>query len=250
MTLAYHTTEAGHKLAYRQRRGEGPGVIFLGGFRSDMEASKATAIAEWCDKALIPCTRMDYFGHGKSEGEFIDYTIGRGLADVLEILDHVATGEQILIGSSMGGWLGLLAAMERRQQVKAFIGIAAAPDFSEWMRERMTPEQRTTLDDEGVLWVHSDYFNNDYPITQNFIAEGKTHLLLGDVIPLDRPVHLLQGQMDEEVPWATAIAIAEKLTSEEVTVTLVKDGDHRLSRPQDINLLLDTLARSHANLTG
>jgi pimeloyl-ACP methyl ester carboxylesterase len=238
MQPQFHTTAAGYKLAYRQQAGEGElGILFCSGFRSDLNSTKATAMAEWCAERKIPFTAFDYFAHGQSEGDFMDYTIGKGLESTLEILDHIATGPQILIGSSMGGWIGLHAARERKYQVKGFIGIAAAPDFTEDMYlHHMTPEQRKTLEAEGVIWVPSDY-GSDYPITKRFIEDGREHLLLDDMIPLEIPMHLIQGQQDAEVPWQTALKIAERVMGDEVIVTLVKDAEHRLSRPQDLALL-------------
>lgn len=249
MKHSWHSTKAGHKLAYYQQKGEGPGVIFLCGFRSDMESTKATHLAEWCKANNIGYTRFDYFGHGKSEGEFIDFTIGKAFEDALEILDHVATGSQVLVGSSMGGWVGLLSAIERKRQVLGFVGVAAAPDFTErFMYLGMAPEQRAELDKEGVIYVHSEYFNNDYPITMKLIKDGREHLLMDHPIPLDLPVHLLQGQLDEDVPWQHAMDITSKVVGDDVKVTLIKDGDHRLNRPQDLALLTDAVARIRAQI--
>ena len=218
------------------------GVTFLPGFRSDMESTKATALAEWCAAHNVPFTRFDYFGHGKSEGDFIDYTISKGLESTLHILDQIARGPQILVGSSMGGWIGLRAAQERKGQVRGLIGIAAAPDFTDRMRPQMNGEQQAALDAEGVVWVPSD-FGGDYPITQQLIDDGKNHFLLDDIIGLEIPIHLFQGQLDEDVPWQTALKISEKLMSDEVTITFIKDGDHRLNRPQDLALLMEALRR-------
>jgi pimeloyl-ACP methyl ester carboxylesterase len=247
MTHSLHTTAAGHRIAYQHQAGSAPGIVFLCGFRSDMESTKATALADWCAQQGIAFTRFDYFGHGKSEGEFRDFTIGTAIADALEILDHVATGDQILVGSSMGGWMALHAALERKSQVRGLVGIAAAPDFTErLMYARATPEQRAELDDTGEIWVHSDYSNNDYPITRNFILEARRHLLLDDIIPLSIPIHLIHGQEDADVPWETALQLAKCVMGEEVLVTLVKDGDHRLNRPADLALLMEALARMRA----
>lgn len=244
MNPLFYTPESGTRIAYHQQQGEGEvGVLFLPGFRSDMESTKAVALAEWCAAHNVPFTRFDYFGHGKSEGEFIDYTISKGLESALAMLDQVARGPQILVGSSMGGWISLLAARERKGQVRGMVGIAAAPDFTDRMRPKMNGEQQAALDKDGVVWVHSDFFDNDYPITQNLIDDGKQHFLLDDVIGLEIPIHLLQGQLDDDVPWQTALKIAEKVMSDEVTVTLIKDGDHRLNRPQDLALLMEALQR-------
>lgn len=242
MQPLFYTPESGQRIAYRQQHGTGAtGVTFIHGFRSDMASTKATAMAEWCTAKNIPFTALDCFAHGQSDGDFMDYTIGKGLESVLHILDEVAQGPQILVGSSMGGWLALLAARERKGQVKGLVGIAAAPDFTEdiWLRE-MQPEHRATVESEGVLWVPSDY-GSDYPITHQFILDGRNHLLLTDVIGLEIPIHLIQGQQDADVPWETALKIADRVISDEVVVTLIKDGEHRLSRPQDLAILFQAV---------
>ena len=244
MTVSYHTSAHGHRIAYRHQSGKTPGVVFLCGFRSDMESTKATALAQWCAEHDVAYTRFDYFAHGQSDGDFKDYTIGTAIADALEVLDHIAVGEQILVGSSMGGWIALHAALERKQQVRGLVGVAAAPDFSErLMFPRMTPEQRRELEEEGLIWAHSDYFNNDYPITKNFIHEARNHLLLDDMITLEKPVHLIHGQCDADVPWETALQLSAKLMSDEVTITFIKDGDHRLNRPSDLEWLMEAVSK-------
>ena len=246
---SYLTTESGQRIAYQRQAGEGVGVVFLHGYRSDMESTKAAALAECCAAHHMPYTRFDYLCHGQSDGEFIDFRIGRALESTLDILDHAAAEEVILVGSSTGGWVSLLAALQRPRQVRGIIGVAAAPDFTErLMYRQFSPEQRVTLEREGVLHLHSDYFDNDYPVPLEFITEARRHLLLDHPIPLSIPVHLLQGQLDDSVPWETAIQIGEKLTGDEVTITLIKDGDHRLNRPQDLSLLTESLLRMRNRL--
>ena len=244
MTPQFFTTASGRQLAYHRTLGEGPGVLFCCGYRSDMTSTKATTIAEWCEQRNVPFTRFDYNGHGKSEGDFKEFTIGGAMADALEVIDEITTGPQIIIGSSMGGWVALNAAKERKGIVKAIIGVAPAPDFTErLMYPRMTAEQRREIEDEGVIWAHSEMTDSDYPITWNFIIEARNHLMLDDVIGLDIPVQIFHGQMDDSVPWENSLLLAKQLTSEEVTVTLIKDGDHRLNRPADLQLMLDALGR-------
>ncbi|MFM9890585.1 MAG: alpha/beta fold hydrolase [Rickettsiales bacterium] len=243
MPPSYHATQSGHRIAYHHRAGEGVGVVFLCGFRSDMDSTKATALDAFCVTENIPYTRFDYFGHGKSDGEFIDYTIGRGLEDTLEILDHIAAREVILVGSSMGGWIGLHAALQRKGQVRGLVGVAAAPDFTERMLERGSPEQRREIMEEGVTWVYSDYSASDYPITKNLIENGRALLLLDNPIPLDVPVHLLQGQEDADVHWELALTLGDRIVGDDVAITLIKDGDHRLNRPADLTLLMDAVGR-------
>jgi pimeloyl-ACP methyl ester carboxylesterase len=244
MLPLFHTTSSGYRIAYQHQPGASPGLIFLCGFRSDMEATKATLLADWCAAQGIAYTRFDYFSHGKSEGDFKEFTIGAAIADTLEVIDHIVADDQILIGSSMGGWAALQAALDRKSRVRGLIGVACAPDFTErLMFERMTPEQRVELENEGMIWVHSDYFNSDYPITKNLIVEARQRLLLDDVIGLDIPVHLLHGQEDVDVPWQTSLELSEKIVGDDVMLTLVKDGDHRLSRPQDLELLINAVER-------
>lgn len=245
MPPSHHVTQAGHRIAYYHRAGEGVGVVFLCGFRSDMDSTKATALDTFCADQNIPYTRFDYFAHGQSEGDFIDYTIGQGLADTLEILDHIAAREVILVGSSMGGWIGLHAALQRKEQVRGLIGVAAAPDFTERMLERGSPEQRHEIMEEGVTWVYSDYSASDYPITKKLIENGRELLLLDHPIPLEIPVHLLQGQEDADVHWELALTLSERIVGDEVSITLIKDGDHRLNRPADLALLMDAVTRLH-----
>ena len=238
------TASSGRQIAYHRSLGEGPGVIFCCGYRSDMFSTKATAIAEWCAVREVPFTRFDYRGHGKSEGDFKEFTIGGAIEDTLEVIDEITRGPQIIIGSSMGGWVALHAAKERKSVIRGIIGIAAAPDFTEkLMLARMTPEQRREIEDEGVLWANSEVTGADYPITWNFITEARQHLMLDDVIGLDIPVHLFHGQLDDTVPWEQALLLAKQLTAEDVAVTLIKDGDHRLNRPTDMQLVLDALGR-------
>lgn len=242
--VRYHITASGQRMHYHHQAGSAPGVLFCCGFRSDSGSTKATALAEWCAGQGVAFTAFDYFAHGKSDGDFKDFTIGAAIEGAIEMLDHIATGPQILVGSSMGGWVALKAARERKGQVRGIVGVAAAPDFTDrLMYGRMTAEQRRALADEGVVYVYSDATQSEYPISQAFLDEAKTHLMLDDVIGLDIPVQLFHGQADADVPWETALAISEKLTSDEVTVTLIKDGDHRLNRPSDLALLMQAVAQ-------
>lgn len=244
MTVAHHTTSRGTRIAYQQQAGDGVGVVFLPGYRSDMDSTKAAALVEYCASQKIPLTRFDYFAHGKSEGAFIDFTLGRALEDVQEVLTHLTQGPQILVGSSMGGWLSMLAALALPERVSGFVGVAAAPDFTtRILHGRMTDAQREEIEREGVIYVHSDYYQNDYPMTMKFIEDGNSLALLEHPIPLDIPIHLLQGQRDDEVPWETALTIAQQVISPHVNVTLIKDGDHRLNREQDLALLMEAVAR-------
>ena len=232
----------GVELAWARQEGRGPTVVFLPGFRSDMTGDKATALAAFCAERGQAMLRFDYSGHGASGGRFEDGTIGRWTDDALAVIDRLTEGPLVLVGSSMGGWIALLAALARPDRVAALIGIAAAPDFTEaLMWQAMTVEQRATLMRDGVLHAPSQY-GEPYPITRALIEDGRTRLLLNAPIALDCPVRLLHGQDDPDVPWELALRIAERVTGRDVQVILVKDGDHRLSRPQDLALLRRTLA--------
>lgn len=231
----------GVELAWAREEGRGPTVVFLPGFRSDMAGEKATALAAHCAARAQAMLRFDYSAHGASGGRFEDGTIGRWAADALAIIDQVSEGPLVLVGSSMGGWIALLAARARPERIAALVGIAAAPDFTEkLMWQAMSFEQRATLMSTGVLHVPSQY-GDPYPITRALIEDGRSHLLLSEPIAVDCPVRLLHGQRDPDVPWEFALRIAEQLTSQDVRVMLVKDGDHRLSRPQDLALLRQCL---------
>jgi pimeloyl-ACP methyl ester carboxylesterase len=229
-------------LAWARHEGTGPMVVFLPGFRSDMTGDKATALAAFCAERRHAMLRFDYSGHGISGGRFEDGTIGRWADDALAVIDRLTQGPLVLVGSSMGGWIALLAALARSDRVAALIGVAAAPDFTETlMWQAMSSEQRAVLMRDGVLQRPSEY-GEPYPITRALIEDGRTRLLLNAPIALDCPVRLLHGQDDPDVPWELALRIAEQLTGPDVQVILVKDGDHRLSRPRDLALLCGTLA--------
>lgn len=235
------TLASGEKLAYHHHDGEGPGLVFLGGFMSDMSGSKATAIEQHAKAKGLSFTRFDYSGHGVSDGQFKDGTISRWHQDSLAILDQVAEGPQILIGSSMGGWLALLCALSRPEQIKALILIAPAPDFTErLMWPGFSEEEKESLTTKGYIEQPSDYGDEPYIITKALIDDGKNNLLLDHAIPLDIPIRILHGMCDIDVPWRLSIDLIDALTSQDATFTLVKNGDHRLSEPDDITRLCQT----------
>ncbi len=212
-----------------------PGLMFLGGFMSDMEGTKAQWLDGFAAAAGLSCIRFDYSGHGRSEGNFTDGTIGAWLDDALDVLDHLTEGPQVLAGSSMGGWIALLVALRRPERVRGIVGIAAAPDFTEDLIHReLDDAQRETLMRDGILHLASEYSETAYPITRQLIEEGRNHLLLNAPIAVPCPVSLVHGQMDSDVPWQTAIQIMERIAHPQVTATFIKDGDHRLSREQDL----------------
>jgi pimeloyl-ACP methyl ester carboxylesterase len=231
----------GVALAYALTAGASPTVVFLPGFMSDMTGDKALAVEAWCRDQGRACLRLDYAGHGVSGGRFEDGGIGSWTNDALLLIDTLVPGPIVLVGSSMGGWIALNIALRRPERVAALIGIAAAPDFTETlMWPAFTTAQRTTLMGEGVLRIPSQY-GGEQIITRTLIEEGREHLVLTGPIPLRCPVRLVHGQRDPDVPWPTALQLAERLESADVRVTLIKDGEHRLSRPQDIALLVATL---------
>ena len=225
----------GVSIAYHKSAGRQPGLMFLGGFMSDMTGTKATALEAYARARGRAFVRFDYQGHGASSGRFEDGTIGLWAEDAIAVLDAVAEGPQILIGSSMGGWIMLLTALARPERVAGLVGIAAAPDFTEdLMWQRYPPDVRATLERDGVYQEPSEYSEEPYTITMGLIEDGRQHLLLRNPIPLACPIRLIHGQQDEAVPWRTALTIMDQVTSDDVEVTLVKAGDHRLSEPGDL----------------
>jgi pimeloyl-ACP methyl ester carboxylesterase len=232
----------GATIAYRRMRAPAadgrPGVVFLGGYGSDMTGSKASALEAHCRTRGLDFLRFDYTGHGRSSGRFEDGTIGQWSKDALVAFDQLTDGPQILIGSSMGGWIMLNVALARPARIAGLIGIAAAPDFTEELIWRgISTETRETLRRDGI-WHPED---GGLPVTHALIEDGRTHLRLLAPIPIDAPVRLLHGTNDTAVPWQVSVRLAERLAGRDVTVTLVKDGDHRLSEPADLARLTGTL---------
>lgn len=228
----------GTPLAYRRIAGRGPGVLFLGGFNSDMTGTKAAALAEWAQRAGRAFCRFDYAGHGASGGVFAEGTIGRWAADATMVLDALTEGPQILVGSSMGGWIATLLARARPARLAAMVCIAPAPDFTEdLMWANFPADVRAAIARDGV-WHRPSEYGEDYPITRALIEDGRRHLVLRSPLELGVPVRILQGMRDIDVPWRHALRLAETLAGDDVRLTLIKDGDHRLSRPQDLALLL------------
>lgn len=234
----------GRGLAYEHVPGREPGVLFCGGFRSDMTGTKATVLQAQAESAGRAYTRFDYTGHGASSGRFEDGTIGDWIEDALAIVDGVAEGPLIVVGSSMGGWVMLHVALARSQRMRALIGIAAAPDFTEdLLLPEASAEQRRQLEERGHWIQPSAYGEEPYPITARLLEDGRQRLLLGDPIPIHCPVHLLHGQRDPDVPWQTSLRLAERLESEDVTIELIKAGDHRLSSGQDLARITAAIER-------
>ena len=226
----------GTRIAVRSRPGRGPTIVFLPGYASDMAGTKAVALDAWAERTGRGFMRFDYGGCGESEGQFVDQTLADWLADTLLVIDSLA-GPLVLVGSSMGGWIMLLAALARPDRVAALVGLAAAPDFTDW---GFTQDQKMELLRDGQVLEHSEY-GPPLLTTRAFWQSGEAHRLLQRDIAIDAPVRLIHGQRDNDVPWHHSPHLAGQLRSADVQVILVKHGDHRLSRPQDIALLTTTL---------
>lgn len=237
------TEAAQRRIAVRARQGDGPGVFWLGGFNSDMKGTKALALDAWAAERGRACVRFDYSGHGESGGQFVDGTISRWLEESVAVFSQFCTGPQIVVGSSMGGWMALLLAraLAKHAGKAAMAGmvlIAPAPDFTEDLMWRgFSPEIRLTIETEGV-WMRPSEYGEPYPITKALIEDGRHHLLLRGAITTGCPVRILQGAQDPDVPWQHAFALAHRLPADDVVLTMIQDGDHRLSRPQDITRIL------------
>jgi pimeloyl-ACP methyl ester carboxylesterase len=225
-------------LAYRHRTGRGPTIIFLPGYMSDMEGGKATALDTWAEAQGRAMLRFDYAGCGASDGDLETQSLANWRGDVLAMIDEVVEGPVVLVGSSMGGWLMLLVALARPQRVGGLVGIAAAPDFTAW---GFTQEQKMTILQEGRLEEPSPYGEAPYVTTRAFWESGESLRLLHAPIEIHCPVRLLHGQADADVPWAYSLELMKLLRSADVQATFIKDGDHRLSREQDIALLIATV---------
>lgn len=229
----------GLRIAYRHRTGAAPTLLFLPGYMSDMEGGKAVALDRWAAESGQAMLRLDYAGNGASEGRFDEGTLASWRDDALLLLDGLTQGPVILVGSSMGGWLALLIALARPDRIVGLVGVAAAPDFTEW---GFTDAEKAILMTEGRIIEPSDYGDAPRVTTRQFWESGQSLRLLEEDIPVNVPVRLLQGQQDEVVPWDIALRILERLRSSDVQMLLIKDGDHRLSRDPDIALLIRTVA--------
>ena len=232
----------GQTLAYYRSPGAQPGVVFLGGFTSDMTGIKATTLDRWCRERGQAFVRFDYSGHGTSSGRFADGTIGQWAQEALAVLDQLTEGPQLLVGSSMGAWLMLLTALARPERIAGLLGLACAADFTEYLLwERLDEPLRERLRRERVISLPSAY-GEPYIIALNLLEEAKTHQLLNrSELQINGPVRLIHGMADADVPWRTSLQVMEKLTSPDVRLILVKDGEHTLSRDQDLSLLTRTL---------
>jgi pimeloyl-ACP methyl ester carboxylesterase len=241
---------AARRIAVRDRAGGAPGILWLGGYKSDMRGTKAVALDRWAAVRGRACIRFEYSGHGESDGAFTDGTIGRWLEDSAAVFEKFAEGPQIFVGSSMGGWLALLLQRQLRSRqrnpaatVAGLVLVAPAVDFTEELMWKKFPaDVKRQLDTVGVWQRPSQYSDEPYQVTRNLIEEGRGHLLLGGLIETGCPVRILQGVQDPDVPWQHAVDLSSRLAHDDVVLTLVKDGDHRLSRPEDIERLIAAVA--------
>jgi pimeloyl-ACP methyl ester carboxylesterase len=234
----------GEQIAWRRVEGRGPTVVWLGGFRSDMTSTKAEALADWAKAHARDYLRFDYLGHGASSGDFqAKGTITRWRDDALAVLDELTAGPAVLVGSSMGGWIACLAAMARPERVRSTVLIAPAPDFTEkLMSPEIPPEGHAALTADGV-WLRPSEYGDPYPITRALLEDGARWSILGsEPVPIDVPVRILQGGADPDVPWRHALELAQAISGRDVVFSLIKDGDHRLSRPQDIARMIAAVA--------
>ena len=241
------TAPSGRKLAYHLTQGAGPGVVFLGGFKSDMQGTKAVHLEAWAKRTGRAYLRLDYSGHGQSSGDFLDGAIGDWAEDARQAITALTDGPQVLVGSSMGGWIALLTARAMPQRISGLVGLAAAPDFTEdgyWAR--FDTAERTQLMRDGVVHVPSDY-GEPYPITRRLIEDGRTHLVLRDPLHLPFPVRFLQGTADSAVSTETALRLLAHATSPDMRLTLIDGADHRLSTDDELAAIVaaveDVLAR-------
>ena len=242
LNINYLKSSFGENLAYsHEENGSKTSVFFFGGYASDMTGTKATALSQWCEKNNYNFIRFDYSGHGKSEGNFEDGGITKWSSEATEILKNFSNEKNIIIGSSMGGWISLIVSLRNLNLISALIGIASAPDFvvGEW--NRLSDEQKAQIKNDGKIIINWDKYNDDYTITYKFLKDGMNNMLLNSEINVDCPIRLLHGRLDQVVSYETSEKIIEKITSKNKKLTIIEDGDHSLSRESDLQLLFDNI---------
>lgn len=240
MNVGYLKCEDGSTLAYQKIPGRSPGILFLGGFRSDMLGTKASYLANVCREKGQAFLCFDYAGHGLSSGHFTENTIGDWKQNALTVFDQLTEGSQILIGSSMGGWLMFLLARERMNRLQGLVGIAAAPDFTSDIKDTLSEEHRKSLDTLGVCYMQNEWDGEMYPISQKFLNDGHQHHILSQPLTLSCPLRLLHGTRDEVVSWQKSLKLLECIESDDAHLTLIKEGDHRLSNELQLRLIAKT----------
>ncbi|MDX5357283.1 MAG: alpha/beta hydrolase [Rhodobacterales bacterium] len=237
------TTPQGRKIAYHRTKGAGPGVVFLGGFKSDMTGTKAVHLQDWAERTGRAFLRFDYSGHGQSSGDFLDGCIGDWAEDAIAAISALTEGPQVLVGSSMGGWISLLTIKALPDRVAGFVGIAAAPDFTEdSMWAGFTEAQKSEMAETGRVELPSEYSDEPYVITQRLIEDGRNRLVLRTPLPLPFPVRLLQGTEDVDVPPSVALRLLDHAQGDDIRLTLVKGADHRFSTPECLALIEASIA--------
>lgn len=247
MQTLWHKTRTGETIACDKLDGNGPAILWLGGFRSDRTGSKASYLADLCAREQWSFLRFDYFGHGDSSGEFVDGSISQWVADALEVLDAHTRGKVILVGSSMGGWMALKTALARPDRIAGLVLLAPAPDFTEDLMWAQFPDAvRRQIEHEGVWEQETEY--GPLPITRKLIEDGRENCLLDGPIAIAAPVRIIQGKQDADVPWRHAARLLDLLQGEEVHFSLLQTADHGLSRPQDLRILHDELRMIRAQV--
>jgi pimeloyl-ACP methyl ester carboxylesterase len=237
------TTATGRQIAYHRSKGTGPGIVFLGGFRSDMTGTKAVHLQDWAIAQDRPFVRFDYSGHGQSSGLFEEGCIGDWAADAVSVLDELTEGPQVLVGSSMGGWIALLLAKRRPERLRGLVGIAAAPDFTEdSMWPALSDTQQSQVLRDGQVEMPNPYDTRPYLLTKRLFDDGRAQLVLRSPLPLPCPVRLLQGDADEAVPTDVALRLMAHANCADLRLTLVKGADHRFSTPDCLNLITQAVA--------
>lgn len=236
--IQFHAMPDGRRIAFRHTPGNGPTLVFLPGYMSDMDGGKATALYEWAKARGHGCLLLDYSGCGRSDGDFADGTLSRWRDEVVALIEAEIEDRFVVIGSSMGGWLMLLVGRALGERLAGIVGIASAPDFTDWGRDAA---EKARLEAGETVFDENPYGPEPTPMHGAFWADGQAQRQLTGTIAIDAPVRLLHGQRDADVPWDISAQLAEALRSDDVQVTYIKDGDHRLSRPQDIALLLRTI---------
>ena len=243
INIKYLRTPSNRKIAFREYVGDGPTVLFLCGFRSQMSSLKATTLMDWCARNNRGFICFDYSGHGESSGKFQEGSISDWLEDAETVFDQVGSEKKILVGSSMGGWIAMLLALNRKEQTMGILTIACAMDFlSDILIPHLTDDDWNALKTAGVTYIPSDYDDAPFPIGTQLLDDAGRYELLDHAIELDCPVELIHGLVDTHIPWETSLNTLKKLTGNNAKLTLIKDGNHQLSRPEDLEILMKQLA--------